>query len=309
MIFEVVWIETIVYDQSIVEENIRETKLTSPDYVGVTAEAATADFIARIAKYQAHYQTLPEDSEHPYVKIIDAGRQMKTNRIVGYLMGKIVFFLMNLRINRAPIYITRHGESMHNLKGLIGGDSELSPQGRHYAAELSKFIHNEPEFKNDNMKNLAVWTSTMVRTRETASYLNLPFTQWRALVELHVGACDNMTYEEIEQRFPAEWEARKRDKLRYRYPQGESYLDVIQRLEPCILELERMQTPVLLIVHRAVARCFLAYFLDIESKEIPYLDAPLHSVIKLVPKAYSCEKSQFKFAIPSVEDEGKETST
>ena len=37
-----------------------------------------------------------------------------------------------------------------------------------------------------------------------------------------------MTYEEIEARFPSEFYARADDKLSYRYPRGESYLDVIQ---------------------------------------------------------------------------------
>ena len=46
---------------------------------------------------------------------------------------------------------------------------------------------------------------------------------------------------------PEEFEARKRDKLRYRYPRGESYLDVIQRLEPVIFELERATSPVVVV--------------------------------------------------------------
>lgn len=41
-----------------------------------------------------------------------------------------------------------------------------------------------------------------------------------------------MTYDEIRETMPSEFEARLADKLRYRYPRGESYLDVIARLEP-----------------------------------------------------------------------------
>ncbi len=42
------------------------------------------------------------------------------------------------------------------------------------------------------------------------------------------------------------------DKFRYRYPRGESYEDVIQRLEPVIFELERERRTVLVIGHQAV---------------------------------------------------------
>lgn len=42
---------------------------------------------------------------------------------------------------------------------------------------------------------------------------------------------------------------------------SQSYQDLVQRLEPVIMELER-QGNVLVICHQAVMRCLLAYFLD-----------------------------------------------
>ena len=48
-----------------------------------------------------------------------------------------------------------------------------------------------------------------------------------------------MTYDEIAERFPAEFAARDLNKLTYRYPGGESYEDLVARLEPVIMELER----------------------------------------------------------------------
>lgn len=41
----------------------------------------------------------------------------------------------------------------------------------------------------------------------------------------------------------------------------QSYQDLVQRLEPVIMELERQEN-VLVICHQAVLRCLLAYFLD-----------------------------------------------
>lgn len=52
----------------------------------------------------------------------------------------------------------------------------------------------------------------------------------------------------------------------FRYPRGESYEDLVARLEPVIMELER-QGNVLLIAHQAVLRCLMAYFLDEPSSE------------------------------------------
>ncbi|XP_074180251.1 6-phosphofructo-2-kinase/fructose-2,6-bisphosphatase 1 isoform X10 [Rhinolophus sinicus] len=75
------------------------------------------------------------------------------------------------------------------------------------------------------------------------------------------GVCEEMTYEEIQEHYPEEFALRDQDKYRYRYPKGESYEDLVQRLEPVIMELERQEN-VLVICHQAVMRCLLAYFLD-----------------------------------------------
>lgn len=70
-----------------------------------------------------------------------------------------------------------------------------------------------------------------------------------------------MTYEEIAAKYPTDFAARDQNKFSYRYPRGESYEDLVARLEPVIMELER-QGNVLVVSHQAVLRCLLAYFLD-----------------------------------------------
>jgi broad specificity phosphatase PhoE len=47
--------------------------------------------------------------------------------------------------------------------------------------------------------------------------------RWRALNEIDGGDMENMTYEEIADKFPEEYEDRKQNKFTYRYPNGESY--------------------------------------------------------------------------------------
>ena len=70
-----------------------------------------------------------------------------------------------------------------------------------------------------------------------------------------------MTYEEIAAKYPDEFAMRDQDKYHYRYPGGESYQDLVSRLEPVIMELERQES-VLVVCHQAVMRCILAYFLN-----------------------------------------------
>lgn len=101
------------------------------------------------------------------------------------------------------------------------------------------------------------------------------------------GICEGLTYEEIQERFPQEFAWRDQDKLKYRYPHGESYLDLLQRVDSVVQAL-LTQTEVLVVSHQAVLRCIMAYFKgsepgkDINSAPIKMSRAAcIHSVIPL----------------------------
>lgn len=73
------------------------------------------------------------------------------------------------------------------------------------------------------------------------------------------GICEGLTYEEIQEKYPHEFAWRDQDKLKYRYPHGESYLDLLQRVDNVIQALLTQQR-VLVVSHQAVLRCVVAYF-------------------------------------------------
>jgi broad specificity phosphatase PhoE/predicted kinase len=280
---DLLFVELINNEPEVIEVNLREAKLASPDYAGVGEQQALTDFRARIAHYASVYEPLGDD-EGSFVRHVDRGRQIVIHEVYGYVQGRIVFFLANLQVTKRPVWITRHGESEWNVLGRIGGDSPLSPAGFAYAKNLAAHVFAHFGAASD----LDVWTSTLLRTKQTAAPLGIEVGEWRALDEINAGECDGMTYAEIEAALPQEFAARKRDKLAYRYPRGESYQDVIQRLDRVIIELERYRTPVLVIGHRAVLRALYAYFQQLPRASVPHLDVPLHTVIKLTPTAYSC---------------------
>jgi broad specificity phosphatase PhoE/predicted kinase len=280
---DLLFVELINNEPEVIEANLREAKLGSPDYASVAEPQALADFRARIAHYASVYEPLGED-EGSFVRHVDRGRQVVIHEVYGYVQGRIVFFLTNLQVSKRPVWLTRHGESEWNVLGRIGGDTPLSPRGLVYARNLAAHVHGYFGAGSD----LDVWTSTLQRTKQTAAPLGTDIGEWRALDEINAGECDGMTYVEIETSLPHEFAARRRDKLAYRYPRGESYQDVIQRLDRVIIELERYRTPVLVIAHRAVLRALYAYFQQLPRADVPHLDMPLHTLIKLTPTAYSC---------------------
>nr|CAH7725232.1 unnamed protein product [Callosobruchus chinensis]CAH7752339.1 unnamed protein product [Callosobruchus chinensis] len=273
-----------------------EVKISSPDYVNMDKDAVLADFLQRIQHYQERYEPLNEEVEKEvsFMKIYNTGEKVVVHKHEGHVQARIVYYLMNIHITPRTIYLTRHGESEQNLEGRIGGDSDLSPRGKQYAKTLADFIQEQ------KIEGLRVWTSWLKRTIQTVGDLHVPQERWKALNEIDAGVCEEMTYEEIKEKYNDEFVARDMNKFAYRYPRGESYEDLVARLEPVIMELER-QGNVLVVSHQAVLRCLLAYFLDKSADELPYLKVPLHTIIKLTPVAYGCRVEHIPLGIDAVD--------
>jgi len=283
---DVLFIETLCNDSAIIDANIRDTKLLAPDYKGVDEGQAVTDFRARIAHYEQAYEPIDAE-EASFVKLIDVGKRVEIHDVRGYIQGRITQFVMNLHITPRTIWLTRHGESTANMAGVVGTDMPLTSRGATFAKSLAEFIGNQ------NPGPGTIWTSTLQRTIQTAMPLERHTHQLKVLDEIDAGICDGMTYEQIAEQMPGEFARRNTDKLRYRYPRGESYEDVIARLDPLILELERQQSPVLIVGHNAIIRVLFGYLSDLDRDAVPHLEIPLHTVMSLTPRAYGCEVKRF----------------
>lgn len=289
------FLESVCDDAAIIASNVSlKASSGDPDYKNMSKADAEADFRKRIAEYERVYEQVSEP-HLSYCKVINVGRTVHLNRINGYLESRVAFYLMNLHIKPRAIFLSRHGESMYNVGGQIGGDAELSPRGQEYAKALPGLI-----LDNVGDAPLTVWTSTLRRTIQTSAHLPYPKKTWKSLDELDAGVCDGMTYEEIEAQYPEDYANRDEDKFNYRYRGGESYRDVVVRLEPVIMELER-QNNILIIGHQAIIRCLYAFFQGFPQDQLPYIKVPLHTLIKLTPKAYGCDEERFSVPIQAVD--------
>ncbi|CCH43667.1 putative 6-phosphofructose-2-kinase [Wickerhamomyces ciferrii] len=315
---KILYLESICSDKEIVQKNIR-LKLSGPDYKDMDQDLALKDFTGRLANYEKAYQTIEDEEGLQYIKMIDVGKKVVAYNIQGFLASQTIYYLLNFNLKERQIWITRHGESEDNVNGRIGGDSNLTPRGQKFANALSKFIEHERNVfrKSQNEKyieleskgeihniptdpNFLVWTSMLQRAIQTAKHFpddEYYVKEIRMLNELSAGICEGLTYAEIQQKYPEEFNSRVKDKLRYRYPGigGESYLDVINRMRPIINEVERTTDHVLLITHRVVARVLLGYFMNLNRDHITNLDVPLHCVYLLEPKPYGVEWSLFEY--------------
>ncbi|KAI7897245.1 6-phosphofructo-2-kinase-domain-containing protein [Mucor mucedo] len=325
----VLLIESVCTDQMMLERNFR-LKLSGPDYKNKDPVEALADFRSRVTNYEKAYEPIgdwEEAHDIQFCKLINVGKKVIAYNISGYLSGQCIFYLMNFNLNERQIFVTRHGESEDNVTGRIGGDAPLSEKGQKFAKALAKFTQSqrikfacelaskatelEPEENQTHANALqttakfcnsqfTIWTSMLQRSMQTAEYFDpddYDIKHIRFLNEINSGICEGMTYQEIQQKHPAEYKSRQANKLFYRYPGmgGESYIDVIHRLQPMIVELERMTQSCLIITHRVVMRILLGYLLDWTREEMPHMMVPIHTVYELRPKPYGTELKKWQY--------------
>ncbi|EGG20757.1 Fructose-6-phosphate 2-kinase/fructose-2,6-bisphosphatase [Cavenderia fasciculata] len=286
-ISKVIFVESIFNDSSKLEANMIENWKSSPDYSHQSQEEAVKSFRERISYYDKEYNEIDND-DLQYIKLFDVGKKIIANRITGYLPSRIMYLLMNLHLHSRPIWLCRAGASEWEVLRKKGGDPDLNHDGELFSHTLASWV-------TEHAKNqeITVWTSTFKRAIRTAQYISYPKVHVRGLDDIERGEWEGLTREEILRKTPEEFGAHLNDKLSYRIPRGECYLDVIQRLESVFLELERTRNASLIVSHPAPLRCLYGYITGESIENIPYIDIPLHTVISLRPTAYGCEIKKY----------------
>lgn len=158
------------------------------------------------------------------------------------------------------LYVTRHGETDWNVQDKVCGatDVELTEKGREQARRLAGSLHSRDI-------GLIV-SSPMKRALETsriiASGRDIPIKTDIRLIEQNYGV-----YEGVNRRDEG-FLANKRN-FAYRYPGGESMMDVAFRTYGLIKELKETlpERPVLLVCHGGVCRVINTYFRDMTNDE------------------------------------------
>lgn len=294
--FRILFIECVCEDQELLERNIIEILRYSADYKSMSEEEAVDDLRKKLEHYMRQYEPIDENLETiSFVRVENIGEIVTAHGVAGQKESGILGYLSGMRALPQTLYFTRHGESEYNVLGRIGGDASLSPRGELYAQALAKHIN-----ALGCRDHVTVWTSERRRTKQTAADIRAPKRTVRGLNELDAGICEGLTYEEMQERFPQEFAWRDQDKLRYRYPWGESYIDIMTRLRPALSALEDEHN-VVVVGHQAVLRCMLGYFLDSKLDELPYMNVPLHTIVKLTSYGYKYNVEMIKLPVECVD--------
>ncbi|KAH3679858.1 hypothetical protein WICMUC_000601 [Wickerhamomyces mucosus] len=336
MNIKVLFIESIVDDAKLLKRNVNNAA-ASPDYEGWDPKLAKSDYLKRIQANAPIYEQIDFDKTEThlnYIKFINFGERLVThNSQHGYLINRIVFFLMNSRIKAGRVYFARCGKS--NLDKYID-DELLNSEGLEYSEilcktllarlkekrkqELREMINESPIYSTpissvnsqssssnvstenipsltrkhlsrqpstadgSSVNSFVVWTATRKRTSETANPFRrkgITVRERYQLNQLNTGAVADMPEEEIIKIFENEYLQDLKDPYHHRYPRAESYHDLAVRMEPLLLEMERMDGDILIIAHESVLRVLYGYLMACSCYSIPALEFPRDELIEI----------------------------
>jgi broad specificity phosphatase PhoE len=164
------------------------------------------------------------------------------------------------------VFLIRHGSTVLSAENRFAGetDVELSDEGREQARKLAERLRTE--------KMAAVYASPLGRTLETARIIarphNLTVVRRDGLREISHGRWEQMTRQEVEEKFPEEAAAWEEDPYTFAPAGGESGLAVTARALPVLVEIVRTHHDenVIIVSHKATIRLLLSSLLGFDPR-------------------------------------------
>uniref|UniRef100_A0A7S4B7U4 6-phosphofructo-2-kinase domain-containing protein n=1 Tax=Chrysotila carterae TaxID=13221 RepID=A0A7S4B7U4_CHRCT len=266
----VVFIESVCDDANVLEANMLAKVRASPDFSSLDEEAALDDLRKRIAHYEAAYETV-SDAEGAYIKLYNLSSKVTANQVFGRMSKSVLPFLLSLHVGERPVY----------LAALIPGMSGRASHDSVFTSRLTDWVR-----ANTKTRSLRVLSSTQPAAIATATQVaaggSCVVTQHSGLNSLDLGVNPTESLEML-----------SRMGFHERFDGGESFADLVRRLEPVLLEIEASMDPVLVLSHSLPCRALRAYFLGIEvascmgaasSSAALALVNDSHSVVELKPR-------------------------
>ena len=241
--YTIVYVESICDDKDVLEQNLLTKVKNSPDFKGLSREAALADLKLRIQNYESAYETV-DDVEGAFVKLFNFSSKVTAKDCFGRMSKVVVPFLMAVHANDRPIFVTALTPKKSEPEFL---DQDLDIAD--FEARLAKWW-----WKRGNT-SLSVYTSTMPLAISAGIALGKPDPDLVTIT--HTSALNPLL---LGDHAPTD--------VRDRGDGGESYLDLVHRLESVVLDLEASVDPVLLVTHATPARVLRAYFQNIDVGEV-----------------------------------------
>ena len=157
------------------------------------------------------------------------------------------------------LILVRHALTVDNQKSRLSGhiDSYISEEGKEQIDKITNYLK---DFDIDK-----IYTTTSSRTKDTVKKLSeLKSIEKESLKEISFGDFEGLTFDEIKDKYPKEFQDMIEKGYEYKYPNGESLIDSYNRV--CI-ELDNIisnndDRTILICSHGGTIRNIITYLIS-----------------------------------------------
>lgn len=160
------------------------------------------------------------------------------------------------------LILVRHALTVDNQKSRLSGhiDSSISEEGKEQIDKITNYLK---DFDIDK-----IYTTTSSRTKDTVKKLSelkfIEIIEKESLKEISFGDFEGLTFDEIKDKYPKEFQDMIEKGYEYKYPNGESLIDSYNRV--CI-ELDNIisnndDRTILICSHGGTIRNIITYLIS-----------------------------------------------
>ena len=160
------------------------------------------------------------------------------------------------------LILVRHALTVDNQKSRLSGhiDSSISDEGKEQIDKITNYLK---DFDIDK-----IYTTTSSRTKDTVKKLSelksIEIIEKESLKEISFGDFEGLTFDEIKDKYPKEFQDMIEKGYEYKYPNGESLIDSYNRV--CI-ELDNIisnndDRTILICSHGGTIRNIITYLIS-----------------------------------------------
>ena len=160
------------------------------------------------------------------------------------------------------LILVRHALTVDNQKSRLSGhiDSSISEEGREQIDKITNYLKDVDIDK--------IYTTTSSRTKDTVKKLSklksIEIIEKESLKEISFGDFEGLTFDEIKDKYPKEFQDMIEKGYEYKYPNGESLIDSYNRV--CI-ELDNIisnndNRTILICSHGGTIRNIITYLIS-----------------------------------------------
>ncbi len=163
------------------------------------------------------------------------------------------------------IYLVRHGQTEANLKKIYSGnktDTPLTLKGRKQAQRAASYFKNKRVTK--------IYSSSLGRALETAKAISnitgIEIIIDEKLSEIDFGIYEGLTWKESLQKYPKETDEWTKKGLSYKFPNGESFKDLLERIKEFFWD--KNDEDIIVICHEGVIRAAIICICKIDINSV-----------------------------------------